>query len=284
MLNKKFNPIYISILVCLLNTIVAWFFILQASDHKINSYVKLQTLYINSDYNLLKVRQKEEKVPRIYITKLPKDFNMIENIKEKKDLFIQIVLPLILMKNEEILNFRTLLFHIKHKIKNKQKLSLVEIKSLENIRNFYKTQEIDKLLVKIDIVPSSIALAQAILETGWGESRFVLNGNSLFGEWTWKNIGIKPRNREKGKTHTIKTFKTLYDSVDSYINNLNSNSYYYEFRQKRAMFKKNKQEFKGDILVDYLNRYSTNPNYKKQIKQIIYSNSLNDFNDAKLKE
>ena len=284
MLNKKSNPVFISIFICVINAVIAWFFILKASDHTINSYVKLQTLYVNNNYNLLKIREKKEKIPRIYINKLPKDFNMIENISEKKDLFIKILLPLILKKNEEILNYRNFLFVIKEKINKKQNLSPKEQKFLENIRNFYKSEKIDNLLVKIDEIPASIAIAQAILETGWGESRFVLNGNSLFGEWTWKNTGMKPRKRDKGKTHKIKTFETLYSSVDSYVNNLNSSRYYYLFRQKRANLRKQKKELKGDILTDYLDKYSTNPNYKKQIKKIIYSNNLNDFNDVKLKE
>ena len=50
--------------------------------------------------------------------------------------------------------------------------------------------------MRMDIIPVSIALAQAANETGWGTSRFALEGNALFGQWTWSKKGITPKNKD----------------------------------------------------------------------------------------
>ena len=52
---------------------------------------------------------------------------------------------------------------------------------------------LDKLKRRVDIVPPSLALAQAAEESGWGTSRFAIKGNSLFGQWDFSGKGIKPK-------------------------------------------------------------------------------------------
>ena len=63
-----------------------------------------------------------------------------------------------------------------------------------------KKGDISELLLRMDMVPVSIALAQAAKESGWGTSRFALEGNAIFGQWTWDGQGIAPLNREKQKS------------------------------------------------------------------------------------
>ena len=135
----------------------------------------------------------------------------------------------------------------------------------------------------MDIIPVSLAIAQAAKETGWGTSRFALEGNALFGQWTWSGEGIKPANADSDTTHKIMKFKILKSSVRAYQRNLNTHSSYKEFRMARAELRDNKRNLDSLILVNYLDKYAeTGKEYIKILKKIINQNNLTDFDDAKL--
>ena len=76
-----------------------------------------------------------------------------------------------------------------------------------------KKGNIEELEKRMDIIPTSIALAQAAKESGWGTSRFALEGNAIFGQWTWSGQGIAPLNRASDKNHKILKFPILRASV-----------------------------------------------------------------------
>ena len=90
----------------------------------------------------------------------------------------------------------------------------------------------------MDEIPTSLAIAQAAKETGWGTSRFALEGNALFGQWTWSGEGLKPQDAEKNEGHKVMKFNVLQDQLEL---SKKSNNYksYREFRKARA-----KQEMK----------------------------------------
>ena len=92
----------------------------------------------------------------------------------------------------------------------------------------------------MDIIPASIALAQAAKESGWGTSRFALEGNAIFGQWTWNGKGIEPLLKDKSKNHKILRFPILRASVKAYKNNLNTHKSYIKFREKRKQFERKK--------------------------------------------
>jgi len=128
-----------------------------------------------------------------------------------------------------------------------------------------------------------LAIAQAAKETGWGTSRFALEGNALFGQWTFGGDGIKPLGIDKDKTHKIMKFQILQASVRAYYRNLNTHSSYREFRKFRASARDNDEKVDSLILADYLERYAaTGLEYTKILKQIIRQNALQDFDDVKL--
>ena len=133
----------------------------------------------------------------------------------------------------------------------------------------------------MDIIPVSVAIAQAAKESGWGTSRFALEGNAMFGQWTYGKDGIAPLDREKDKGHKILKFSMLRSSVQAYKNNLNTHSGYREFREKRAELRRNNKKISGLSLVDYLHNYAaTGKEYTKVLKKIIKQNELMDFDDA----
>ncbi|MCR5506652.1 MAG: glucosaminidase domain-containing protein [bacterium] len=265
--------------------IISGTMVVYDTNSHITSYRKMQQLFLDSGYDLEKIRNKEIDVPRIFIKSLPDDFNMIESPKEKKDLFIKFLLPLILKKNEELKARRENLLKIQDKLSKKLKLSNEDEEFLSFVKQEYKTEtgDIKDILAKLDEISVSMALGQAIQETGWGESRFLIKGNSIFAEWTWGGEGMLPRARKSGLIHRIKTFPTLYDSVDSYANNLNRTRYYAGFRRMRAKLREQGKPLFGRWLMSSMVHYSTEKDkYILDVKRIIRDNNLDDFNEVKL--
>ena len=133
----------------------------------------------------------------------------------------------------------------------------------------------------MDIIPVSVALAQAANESGWGTSRFALEGNALFGQWTWSKKGISPKNQDPDKTHKILQFQILKASVRAYKNNLNTHNAYKEFREARAQLRQNEEEIMGLKLTKHLSAYaSIGQKYVEILNDIIERNSLSDFDKA----
>ena len=237
-------------------------------------------LFDELNYDLKGVRA-GQKVKPIYLTKLPKDIKTLGDTKKKRELFIKIVLPLILSENSKITEDRKKLF----KILGKNFNTVGERVWLKRRFKEYKIDDRDlsKLKMRMDIIPVSIALAQAANESGWGTSRFALEGNALFGQWTWSKKGISPKNKDPDASHKILQFQVLKASVKAYKNNLNTHNAYKEFREVRAQLRQENKQIIGLDLVKYLKAYaSIGEKYILIIEDIIEKNSLTDFDKADL--
>ena len=108
----------------------------------------------------------------------------------------------------------------------------------------------------MDEIPTSLAIAQAAKETGWGTSRFALDGNALFGQWTWSGEGLKPKESEKSKGHKVMKFNVLQASVRVYQRNLNTHKSYKDFRKARAEFRENNIPLDSLLLSQHLDKYA----------------------------
>jgi Bax protein len=237
-------------------------------------------LFDDLGYDLKGVRA-GQKVKPIYLTKLPKDLKTLGNTVKKRELFIKIVLPLILDENEKISNDRKKLF----KILNKSFNTVGERVWMKKRFKEYKIddQDLSKLKMRMDIIPVSLALAQAANESGWGTSRFALEGNALFGQWTWSKRGITPLKKDKKKNHKVLQFQILKASVRAYKNNLNTHNAYKEFREIRATLKEEGKNVTGLDLTKYIKSYAAiGEKYVAIIEDIIKKNSLTDFDQANL--
>jgi len=237
-------------------------------------------LFQDTNYNLSDVRKKKLVKP-ISLSLLPKEMKMIENTKKKKELFIQIILPLIIEENNNIKSNRKKLFLIINKSINtkREKKWLARKFKQYGVNN----SDLSTLKIRMDEIPVSIAIAQAAKETGWGTSRFALEGNALFGQWTWTGEGIKPKAANDDSTHKVMKFKVLQASVKAYQRNLNTHSSYKNFRSVRAQLRGDKKKIDGIQLSKYLNKYAeTGEVYVEILQQIIRQNKLTDFDDAKL--
>ena len=258
----------------------------ELSNNKNNedgNYIGIDTqitlnLFENLKYDLKSIRLGQSVKP-VYLSKLPKDLKKIKSTNKRKDTFIKIVMPLILSENEKILEDRNKLF----RILGKQSNTMGEKVWLKRRFKDYgiKGEDIAELKLRMDIVPTSIAIAQAAKESGWGTSRFALEGNAMYGQWTWSGEGIEPSKKDKKKEHKILKFPKLQSSVAAYMKNLNTHRGYSEFRDKRSKIREKKQEVNGLDLVDYLYNYAqTGSEYVKTLKIIIQQNNLNDFDTS----
>tara|TARA_Y100000590_G_scaffold465041_1_gene636109 strand:+ start:1564 stop:2766 length:1203 start_codon:yes stop_codon:yes gene_type:complete len=237
-------------------------------------------LFEDLNYDLKGVRA-GQKVKPIYLTKLPKDIKTLGDTKKKRELFIKILLPLILDENEKISKDRDKLF----KILSKNFNTIGERVWLKRRFKEYKIddQDLAKLKMRMDIIPVSLAIAQAANESGWGTSRFALEGNALFGQWTWSKKGITPKNKDPNQTHKILQFQILKASVRAYKNNLNTHNAYQEFREKRAQLRQNNEPVTGLALTQYVKNYAAiGEKYVLILEDIIKKNSLMDFDKADL--
>ena len=204
----------------------------------------------------------------------------IKNTHRQKKEFIKILLPLVKKANKNVKKERDF---IKYFFENAGKNSFRELDeiSLAKLIHLFKKYKIknlfdeDAYLRKIDIVPASLAIAQAAAESAWGKSRFIIEANNIFGQWTYSGKGLVPINRDEGKTHTLKIFSTLQSSVNAYVLNLNRNPAYKMFRKLRENAHKNKMIFNGLMASKAMINYSQRRGkYIKLLDTIITSNNL----------
>ena len=238
------------------------------------------SLFADVKYDLKKVRISKLVKP-IYFTQFPKDLDEITNVKLKKETFIKIVLPLVVAENSKILDDRI-------KLKNISRKKMTSEKEKSWLRQKFKEYKVlkgsmVKLEKRMDIIPVSIAIAQAAKESGWGTSRFALEGNAIFGQWTWSGRGLEPLDRGKEMNHKILRFPILRASVKAYKNNLNTHKSYKEFREKRLLLRKKNRSIEGIKLIHTLDSYAeTGAEYTKVLAKMMEQNSLEDFEDVKL--
>jgi len=242
--------------------------------------LNLMNLFEKSGYNLDRVRDGGP-VSNFFLAKFPEGITELDNLEQRKRIFIQILLPVVLSENEKIRTNRRKLTSIMNlKSYDKESLWLKEQFDKYKVKdNNYK-----ELLKRMDVIPPSLALAQAAYESAWGTSRFAIEGNALFGQWTWKeNTGIVPERRPENEKYEVSKFNLIRSAVTAYKNNLNSHPFYEDFRRERAKVRMLNPfgSISGYRLVDHLGRYSIRgQDYVVSIKKVIEQNSLYDFDKS----
>lgn len=194
-------------------------------------------------------------------TGFPASYYKIENSKEQKREFINILKPMVDEGNRKTLAERAFVesFFTKAVANAFRSINPNDLARLLKISKRYRVKNIfdrDTYLKRVDSVPVALALVQGAIESGWGKSRFVREANNLFGHWTWGEVGIIPLGREEGKTHRIRIFKTLQSSVDAYMLNLNRNSAYSKFRKVRFEKSLQGKQITGFEAADTMINYS----------------------------
>lgn len=210
--------------------------------------------------------------------------NIAENNIEtdKKQLFFNLLRPLIRQENMKIQYHRSFLQNIKDDFTDSPHHNRATIKKLKRLSKVYGVKDrniqdaLTELKLRVDIIPESLVLGQAAIESAWGTSRFAKEANNLFGEWCFtKGCGLVPKKRNVNSKHEIKSFPTKKESLISYMRNLNSHSAYKELRQMRADIRANKKALTGVKLAEGLIRYSEKREaYVKTLIKVIKQNKL----------
>ena len=228
-----------------------------------------------------------EIIPSALIRSVPTDIHQNVDSKTRKQLFIRIMLPIIRAEQQRIREERkTLILALNSDLSNpkiaKRINSLFSEYKINTKANFEEKRA--ELLSRFDELPVTLVLAQAAIESGWGASRFSRAGNSLFGEWTFqKDAGIVPEQRQSGKTHQVKAFYSLRDSIASYTKNINRNNAYKELRESRKRMRENNQPLDARILAEGLHRYSQKGyDYVVSLLQILNSSDFKQIESLQL--
>ena len=249
------------------------------------SAADLTRRFSEMDYRLDEVRNGAGEVPRLILAAFPDDFTDIPSVLERKTLFIQALLPLILQENEAVQREREKLIQIA--VVGQLRRSAADQRWLDGLAERYETDsgDLEELLRRVDVVPLSLALAQAAEESGWGTSRFVREGNAVFGQWTFEETaGLVPEGRAEGETHLVRAFDGLPSSVAGYVRNLNTHNAYVAFRNRRAYMRQRGMALEPYGLVNTLLYYSVRrAGYVAAIRSIMAENDLTDYDGARLR-
>ena len=210
------------------------------------------------------------------------DFKSIPAGKLRKTAFIDFLSPLITVENKRVSNQRLKLFSIREDIALSQPLTSSKKNWLSKTATAYRvttgtnTEKVARLTKRIDIIPPSLVLAQASIETAWGSSRFARQANNYFGQWCFnKGCGLVPLQRKNDAIHEVRSFNTPAESIRSYITNLNSHPAYNKLRQIRSDERNEGHYISGCKLTEGLEKYSElGLTYVESLKSIIRVNRL----------
>lgn len=228
----------------------------------------------NNSLNVIEEKKVDIVLKKLKINKKTPDFSSFKDVKQKKNEFFEFIYPMVVNNNLEIIEQRKL---IETSIEfNEEIKELCKYYRIECNKNNYK----GKFLKQVNIIPASLTLAQAANESAWGTSRFARKANNYFGQWCFtKGCGIVPKKRSGNAQHEVQSFKYVYDSVKSYVRNLNSHPAYKELRDIR-----NKEGFSGKKLAKGLSKYSERgEHYIKEIQSMISYNKLQKYDQKMAK-
>ncbi len=253
-----------------------------AADRTVNVADRVSVAALVDDfkargYTTLRVRAADDSVPRVILAQLPHDIHAVDSIDQRKEVFIATLLPILLAENERIAHRRVILEDLVRTAESGEPLSENDRNWLARLARDYKVDpgDFDELLLRVDVVPPSLAIAQAALESGWGTSRVARTAQALFGHTT----GVW---REGSDYPDLRRFATLSEAVAAYVENLNTNRAYARLRAARAAMRRNGGEIDTNTLVAHLVRYSERgADYVRDVRALMRANDLRALDNAR---
>ncbi|HCP18898.1 MAG TPA: hypothetical protein DIT62_06480, partial [Alphaproteobacteria bacterium] len=204
-------------------------------------------------------------------------------VDERKTIFISSALPHILRANQELLE-RCRRIKVDYSNGSEDRIrKWAELYGIDGVNNLDVDQLFDELMLRVDAIPVPLALAQAIIESGWGTSRFARQGNALYGEWAWsESKGIKPLSPSNDRA-VVRSFSSIFDSVRSYMHNLNTHDAYQNLRQKRRQHREGFPHILAQQLIPTLDKYAEDGDlYIRKLHNIVQTNNLYIYSNAVL--
>ncbi|NOX24862.1 MAG: glucosaminidase [Deltaproteobacteria bacterium] len=228
-------------------------------------------------------------VPPILLASFPADLKQID-VELKKKTFVRALLPAVLIARTEVLRERQELLAVINEIGElaglkfapgrpgwQAGISTAQVLFINNLCRKYRSEEAVELLTRVNVLPTSLMLAQAAIESSWGSSRFAIQANNLFGMWTWGERGMIPARRAAGKSHKIAIYNSIIDSVRSYLLTINRLGAYSELRDIR-----NHTMNSGAIAEGLVNYSGRKEYYVLSLKKLMKHNNLVDFDKCRL--
>lgn len=205
----------------------------------------------------------------------------VVDVREKKIRFFAYLRPVIVAENNRIMKQRQRLLRLKSNHDAGQQMAGEKIAWLRQLADEYNVEDniTDnrfwlKLVIRVDLVPVELALAQAANESSWGESRFAREGNNYFGQWCYvRGCGIVPKRRKADASHEVAVFESARESVRSYFHNLNTGRAYRRLRLIRFRARQQGRNIRATELANGLVKYSSRgKDYVRDIQQMIRVN------------
>jgi len=270
----------------------------EADVFEFHSPYELEAFFGQHSYSLEHWQTGDRSVPRLYLQHIPPRWGKVYAphmpVTEKKEFFFFALAPLVLAANEAVLADRQKLLALLDKHQDNTPWTDEEREWLSLLAEYYgvdgepgEADAHEALLLRVDAVPTSLVLAQAAAESGWGTSRFASEGNALFGQWTWSGEGITPKEQrtETKGNYQIRAFETPEDSVRSYLHNLNTGHAYDSLREQRQLLRSQQKPVTGHDLADGLLKYSERgQEYVDEIRALIRINRLHATDSAYLRD
>lgn len=274
-----------SIIVAAFLVIVAVGFIALSKDDDVTDIEEAPTVDVASipsltardinralDYSIDQVGR-TKRAPEVFIKSLDVDLNRIKDVNEKKATFFKVMLPIVAQQNDKIRAER-------------KKITDDPADAPTSLYDKYDVEpgNVDELLRRVDVVPASLVLAKAALESGWGSSRFARKGNNFFGMRTYDDDvpGIAPKEAEGFK---VIKYKSINHGVRMYMQNINKHSAYAKLRNARAAARDAGKQPSGLPLTNYLTAYSEIPEeYGERLRSLIKVNKLSRFDGVRLED
>jgi Bax protein len=241
--------------------------------------VALEDHFNEIGYSLERINTEGGGVPRLRLSRLPGDLPQMESPDQRKTFFIKMLLPLLLAENERILGDRERLLTLLRWNDGANPLSADESGWLASLAQRYRvrTGDVEELVRRVDVVPPSLALAQAALESGWGTSRPAQHGQALFGQFASRSEG------DDIFSH-LRRFDHLAAAIEAYASNLNTHRAYRQFRGRRAELRRKGTRIDGHDLASYIVAYSERRlDYIRDVRLIIRANNLQALDAARFR-
>ncbi len=266
--------------------------------YSVNSYKQTMQILDNIGYTQERFKQGMREIPRVVITRISKRWKKHADkipVETKKSIFLRLMASGALIANEEVLEERRKLLALtaelsKGPISRKDSAWLRELalkyKVLKERNDILTREKLKELLRRVDIVPPSIIVAQGAVESGWGTSRFAVEGNALFGQWSFSDKALKPKEQRRDLgNYGLATFKSPMDSIRSYLLNINTHPAYRAFRHLRSEMRAHGRPLYGLEMVHTLEHYSERKGeYIDDLNRVIRANGLSWLDTARLKD
>jgi Bax protein len=231
------------------------FIVLVQKDQK--SFADPESIISLEDLHVQPLDSSQQPVPQ---------FAAYTDVKEKKRAFFAYLLPEIRRQNSIVEKEREMVFSLLKVYSKNQKLNPHELEIFELLKQKYKLNvkqnvaiedTLAQLIIRVDTIPEQLILVQAANESGWGTSRFAVQGYNFFGLWCFQSgCGFVPKQRDDEAEHEVARFKDLSHSIMTYIRNLNRLYAYQGLRQIRLQLRKDNKPVTAKALSEGLMSYS----------------------------